>query len=224
MADTRQTLDIPHGVSFTISDNTITLGNEADVVIRGDLGYKMKRVFSKEGNVQILPPEGSVLTIDELDAKNGDIHIQGHVNSKNIKARKIYFDEGFLRADSIEADEEIHLRGKRFQVLLTKAPAVSIDGDAKGLALVVECKHEVPEGRFMGGFPTMEEARKTFTAFMDLMGDGSGQTTKQAAASPPAASGTASAKSAAAAASAGEEPEGDDEGTSDQIKKFFQKT
>lgn len=222
MADTRQTLDIPHGVSFTISDNTISLGNEADVVIRGDLGYKMKRVFSNEGNVQILPPEGSVLTIEDLEAPNGDVHIQGHVNTKNIRAKKIYFDEGFLRADKIHGEEEVHLKGKRFQILYTKSPAVYIDSEAKGLALVVECKHEVPEGRFMGGFPNMEEAKKTFSSFMDMFGGDAGAATMSAT-TPPAAKSTPAAQPSATESAATDEGAAE-EGTSEQIKKFFQKT
>jgi hypothetical protein len=214
-----QTLDIPHGVSFTISGDTITLGNEADVVIRGDLGYKMKKVFSKNGNVQIIPPEGSTLDIEELEARNGDVFINGHVHTNTVRARRVFFNEGFLKADRVDGEQEVHLKGPRFQVLYTKAPSVTIDGNSKGLALVVDCNHDVPEGKFMGGFPTMEEAKKTFSSFMDLFSPEEVKAAEEAAAVPEPAE-EEPAPAADTAAESGGPVEKD---PSEQIKKFFQK-
>jgi hypothetical protein len=148
-----------------------------------------------------MPPEGSVLNIEELEARNGDVYINGHVHTANVKAKRVFFNEGYLKADRIDGEQEVHLKGQRFQVLYTHCPSVTIDAEAKGLALVVDCKHEVPEGKFMGGFPNMEEAKKTFQSFMDLFGG---------------------AETAAAAAAGGQGDKAD-EGTQEEIKKFFQK-
>jgi hypothetical protein len=203
----KQTLDIPHGVSFTIVENSVILGNEADVVIRGDLGYKLKKVFSRSGNVQIIPPEGTEMEIEELEAEKGDVFINGRVRSRRVRAQRVFFDEGFLRADQIKGEKEVHLKGKRFQVYLVSAPTVTIDAEAQGLALVVECKHEVPRGQYMGGFRNVQEARDTFSSFM------------RAFAAP---EGEAAAQAQAAAAAAGVEGAAGDD-TKESVKKFFQK-
>ena len=76
----KQTLDIPQGVFFSISDNSLILGNESDVVIRGDLGYKLKKIFSNKGGVQLFPPDGVELVIEQVEAPNGNIFISGKVN------------------------------------------------------------------------------------------------------------------------------------------------
>jgi len=208
---TKQTLDIPNGISFAIVDNTIVLGNEADVVIRGNLGYKMKKVFSRTGNVQIIPPEGVEMEIEELEAEKGDVFINGRVRSRRIKAQRVFFDEGLLRADQIRADKEIHLKGKRFQVYLASAPTVTIDPEAQGLALVVECKHEVPRGQYMGGFRNSQEAKEVFASFMKVFTGGEGEAAAQAA---------AGVAAAVTAATTDPGPAGDE--ARESVKKFFQ--
>lgn len=167
MADEKQTLDIPNGVQFSFLDNTISLGNEHDVFIRGDLGYKMKKIFSKAGNVQLLPPEGVELEIEEIEAPQGEIYISGRVKSNTIRAQKVFFQQGSLKANRIKAEKEVHLKGKQLNIQYVGAPTVEIEPDCRGLCLVVECKHEVPKGDYTGGFRTIEEARETFSMFVE---------------------------------------------------------
>jgi hypothetical protein len=153
------------------------------------------------------------------------VFINGHVHTNNVRARRVFFNEGYLKADRVDGEQEVHLKGPRFQVLYTKAPSVTIDGDSKGLALVVDCNHDVPEGKFMGGFPTMEEAKKTFSSFMDLFSPGEVKAVEDAAAASAASIAEADEEPAPAAAA---ENDADSSGPvekdpSEQIKKFFQK-
>ena len=206
MADAvKQTLDIPQGVSFTIVDNTIILGNEADVVIRGDLGYRLKKVFSRSGSVQIIPPEGSEMDIEELEADKGDVFINGHVRSHKVRAQRVFFDDGYLKAEHVQGEKEVHLKGKKFQVFVVNAPNVTIEPDAQGMALVVECKHDIPRGQYMGGFRTVQEAKDIFPSFMEVFSGGKEQARKPLA---------------DAAAAAGDAVADD---TKESVKKFFQK-
>jgi hypothetical protein len=205
MADpVKQTLDIPQGVSFTIVDNSIILGNEADVVIRGDLGYKLKKVFSRSGSVQIIPPEGSEMDIEELEAEKGDVFINGHVRSNTVHAQRVFFDDGYLKAENVKGDKEVHLKGKKFQVFVVNAPNVTIEPDAQGMALVVECKHDIPRGQYMGGFRNVQEAKDVFSSFMKVFSPGED-----------------SKKPMAETAKASADQATDD--TKESVKKFFQK-
>ena len=206
MADpVKQTLDIPQGVSFTIVDNSIILGNEADVVIRGDLGYKLKKVFSRSGSVQIIPPEGTEMDIEELEAEKGDVFINGHVRSNKVHAQRVFFDDGYLKAEKVEGEKEVHLKGKKFQVFVVNAPNVTIEPDSQGMALVVECKHDIPRGQYMGGFRTVQEAKDVFSSFMNVFSPESEEAKKPRA----------------DAAKASGDAVADD--TKESVKKFFQK-
>ena len=164
----KQTLDIPQGVFFSISDNSLILGNESDVVIRGDLGYKLKKIFSNKGGIQLFPPDGVELVIEQVEAPNGDIFISGKVKCKKIKGKKVHFNEGILNAESIEGREEVILKGKHFNLFLVNAPHVHVDGDSTGMALVVQCKNEIPKKRFTGGFKNMDEAKRAFDNLMKV--------------------------------------------------------
>ena len=57
--DMRQTLDIPNGTTFEFKDGKLIFGHESDIVIRTNMGgYKFRKIFSKNGSVNVIPPEG----------------------------------------------------------------------------------------------------------------------------------------------------------------------
>ena len=64
--DKRQTLDIPNSATFELKDGKLVVGNETDVVLRGNMGFKFQRIFSRKGSVQLIPPEGVELEVGAL--------------------------------------------------------------------------------------------------------------------------------------------------------------
>lgn len=170
--DKRQTLDIPLGTSFEFKDGKLVFGHESDIVIRTNLGgYKFQRIFSKRGNVQVLPPEGVEFDVEEIDAPNGDVFLNGKVRARTTKARTIHFQEGQLVADLVEAKEEIVLAGAKIQALHVKAPRVALDPEADGMVLVIESQNDVGRTRARGGFRSVAEARQAVEQFRRMFGD-----------------------------------------------------
>jgi hypothetical protein len=197
--DKRQTLDIPLGTTFEFKDGKLVFGHESDIVIRTNMGgYKFQKIFSKRGNVQVLPPEGVEFDVEEIEAPNGDVFLNGRVRAKLTRARTVHFQEGQLTADLIEAKEEVVLAGAKVTALHVKAPKVTIDPDADGMVLVVESQSEMGRTRARGAFRSVAEARAAVEQFRRLFGDG--PATGSPAASAPAP--TASATSAPAATAA----------------------
>ena len=196
--DKRQTLDIPLGTTFEFKDGKLVFGHETDIVIRTNLGgYKFQKIFSKRGNVQVLPPEGVEFDVDEIEAPNGDVFLNGRVRAKTTRARTVHFQEGQLTADVIEAKDEVVLSGARINAYHVKAPKVTIDPDADGTILVIESQAEVGRTRARGGFRSVAEARAAMDNFRRLFGESAG-----AAGSAPAGAPPPSAPSPAAAAPA----------------------
>ena len=106
--DKRQTLDIPLGTTFEFKDGKLVFGHESDIVIRTNMGgYRFQKIFSKRGNVQVLPPEGVEFDVEEIDAPNGDVFFNGRVKAKLTRARTVHFQEGQLTAEVIEAKDEV---------------------------------------------------------------------------------------------------------------------
>jgi hypothetical protein len=170
--DKRQTLDIPLGTTFEFKDGKLVFGHETDIVIRTNLGgYKFQKIFSKRGNVQVLPPEGVEFDVDEIEAPNGDVFLNGRVRAKLTRARTVHFQEGQLTADVIEAKDEIVLSGARINAFHVKSPKVTIDPDADGTILVIEAQNEVGRTRARGAFRSVAEARAAMDNFRRLFGD-----------------------------------------------------
>lgn len=186
--DKRQTLDIPLGTTFEFKDGKLVFGHESDIVIRTNMGgYKFQKIFSKRGNVQVLPPEGVEFDVEEIDAPNGDVFFNGRVKAKLTRARTVHFQEGQLTAEVIEAKDEVVLTGARVNALHVKAPKVVIDPEADGLLLVVESQNDIGRTRARGGFRSVAEARQAVEQFRRLFGEQPGVGSATAPTSAPAA-------------------------------------
>ena len=173
--DKRQTLDIPLGTTFEFKDGKLVFGHETDIVIRTNMGgYKFQKIFSKRGNVQVLPPEGVEFDVEEIEAPAGDVFLNGRVKAKTTRARTVHFQEGQLQADVIEAKDEVVLSGAKVNALHVKAPKVTIDPDADGTILVIECQNEIGRTRARGCFRSVAEARAAVDQFRRLFGEGPG--------------------------------------------------
>ena len=169
--DTRQTLDIPNSATFELKDGRLVVGNEGDVVLRGSMGgFKFQKIFSRRGNIQLIPPEGIELDVDEIDVPNGDLYVMGRVRARSAKAKTVHFQEGTLSADIIEGKEEVVLSGKHLNILHVKAPKVTVDPDAEGTLMVVESQNDIGRFKAMGGFRSLEAARTMMEQFQRLTG------------------------------------------------------
>jgi hypothetical protein len=184
--DTRQTLDIPNGTTFEFQDGKLVFGHESDIVIRTNLGgYKFRKIFSKNGSVHVIPPEGVEFEVDEIEARQGEITLSGAVRVHETRARTVHFNEGRLTADRIEAESEVVLSGRDLEVLHVKAPKVTVEPDCRGTVLVVESDNDPGSFRARGGFRSLEEATSAFERFGHLTGGGkpsatSGQSSQEA--------------------------------------------
>jgi hypothetical protein len=173
--DKKQTLDIPNGTTFEFKDGKLIFGHESDICIRTNMGgYKFQKIFSKRGNVQVLPPDGVEFDVDEIEAPNGDVFLNGRVRARVVRGRTVHFQEGQLAADLVEAQAEVVLSGARLNVLHVKAPRVVVDPDADGMLLVVESQNEIGRTRARGGFRSAADARGALEQFARLTGGASG--------------------------------------------------
>ena len=169
--ETRQTLDIPGSATFELKDGRLVVGNEGDVVLRGSMGgFKFQKIFSRRGNIQLIPPEGVELDVDEIEAPGGDLYIMGRVRARSTKAKTVHFQEGAFSADIIEAKDEVVLQGRRLNILHVKAPRVTVDPDAEGTLMVVESQNDIGRCKAMGGFRSLEAARTMMEQFSRLTG------------------------------------------------------
>lgn len=159
----RQTLDIPNGTTFEFQDGKLVFGHESDIVIRTNLGgYKFQKIYSKKGSVQVIPPPGVEFDVEEIEALEGDLFLNGRVRVRSARARTVHFQEGALAADTLEATGELVLSGESLDVVRVKAPRVSLNDKAEGTVLVIECENDLGPCRVKGGFANMDEARAAF--------------------------------------------------------------
>jgi hypothetical protein len=201
-SDDRQTLDIPNGTTFEFKDGKLIFGHESDIVIRTNLGgYKFRKIFSKRGSVQVVPPEGVEFDVDEIEAAEGDVFLNGRVRVRHAHGRTIHFQDGHLVADRLEAREEIVLAGTDLDVVHVKAPRVQLKQDARGTCLVVESQNDPGAIRAKGGFRTVADARAAFARL-----EGGGASAAGRAAEAPAAASTAAATAASTAGTTLGEP------------------
>lgn len=216
MADEmHQTLDIPNGTTFEFKDGKLIFGHESDIVIRTNMGgYKFRKIFSKKGNVQVIPPEGVEFEVDEIEAGEGDIFLNGAVQVHSMRARTVHFQSGRLSADRIEAAQEIVLSGGELSVLQATAPKVTLDPDSAGTCLVIESDNDVGAHRARGGFRTVAEARGVLSRLDDLA---RGETpAREQPAAPPASKGEPKPAAAEAPAPAPAPPQEEDASGSDE--------
>jgi hypothetical protein len=178
--DKRQTLHIPHGTIFELRDGKLVWGHDGDIVITGNMGgHRLQRIFSKRGSVQLIPPEGTEIEVDEVEAPMGDIFLNGRVRARHVRGKTIHFQEGSLVAEHLEAAEEAVLTGQRLDVLRVKAPRVQIEGEAQGTCLVIESQNDVGRIRCRGGFRSMDEAKHAIERFQRSLGEATAGATQE---------------------------------------------
>jgi hypothetical protein len=186
--DMRQTLDIPNGTTFEFKDGKLIFGHETDIVIRTNLGgYKFQKIFSKKGSVQVVPPEGVEFDVDEIEAAEGDVFLNGRVRVRSARGRTIHFQEGHLVADRLEARDEVVLAGDQIDVVHVKAPRVQVKAEARGTCLVIESQNDPGPIRARGCFRSPTEAQAAFARLSGApaaAGSASPATSKPAAAPP----------------------------------------
>ena len=95
-----------------------------------------------------------------------------HADIAPARGKTVHVQEGSLKADLLEATDEVIIAGGTLDVLQVKAPNVTIDPEASGTCLVVECRNEQGNTKVRGGFRSVAEARHAFERFQGMGGEG----------------------------------------------------
>lgn len=153
MADNSR-LEIPEGTVLQMGEDGLVLGHQGDVVIRSDLGHRLKRVYSETGSVELAA--AGELQVDVVEAKQGRIVISGTVQAKSITAQEINLQKGSLSARSVVGETRIALQSGELAVDLLMSPEVQITPEVKGRATVIESRNELGPHQLKGAFRMAE--------------------------------------------------------------------
>lgn len=153
MADNTR-LEIPEGTILQMAEDGLVLGHNGDVVIRSDLGHRLKRVFSENGSVELAA--AGELQVDVVEAKKGRITISGSVQAKSITGAQVALTQGSLSARSVIGETKIELTGGELAVDLLMSPEVHVTSEVKGRATVIESRNELGPHQLKGAFRMAE--------------------------------------------------------------------
>lgn len=145
-----QALVIPAGLQIVAEGEAFNIGNKGDVILRGQVGFSLRRLFSEEGSVTLESTEP--LTLSRVEAPNGDIRIKGALTIQTLVAKRVALMGGNLHVRQLVASEEVYLSGESLQADLIMAPRVDIDARLKGRATVLESKNDIGPNMLKGGF------------------------------------------------------------------------
>lgn len=150
----RATLEIPEGAVFEMEADGLVIGFKDDVIIRGNIAHRLKKVFSDSGTIEIRSV--NELVVESIETKRGSIVIAGAVRAKSVKGAKISLLEGSLNARSINAEQSINLQGGHIEADLVMSPQVTVSQQVRGRATVIECQNELGPHALKGGFKMAE--------------------------------------------------------------------
>lgn len=159
MSDKPSTLEIPDGTIFELSEEGLTLGHHGDVVIRGDIGHRIKKIFSETGSVRLAAPRD--LQVEIVEAKKGSVVINGRARIRSINADEVQLESGDLEARSVVGESRVILNGGTLTTDLLMGAEIYISPEVEGRATVIECHNVLPPHKLRGGF--------RLTEFMDLL-------------------------------------------------------
>lgn len=145
-----QALVIPSGLQIVAEGEAFNIGNKGDVVLRGQVGFSLRRLFSEEGSVTLESTEP--LTLSRVEAPHGDIRIKGALTIQTLVAKRVALLGGNLNVRQLVASEEVYLSGESLQADMIMAPRVDIDARLKGRATVLESKNDIGPNMLKGGF------------------------------------------------------------------------
>lgn len=147
-------LEIPEGTTLQLSEDGITLGHAGDVIIRGDFGHRLKKIFSETGSIELAAPGD--LQVEHVEAKRGEVTISGNIRVKSLTAGRVHLIQGRLEARSVVGEREIELSQGELAVDLLFSPEVKINPDVRGRATVIESHNELGPHSLKGGFRLAE--------------------------------------------------------------------
>ncbi len=150
----RATLEIPEGAVFEMEADGLVIGFRDDVIIRGNIGHRLKKVWSENGSIELR--SSTELVVESVETKRGTVIIAGAVRAKTIKGARIALLEGSLAARSVNAETSIDLRGGVIEADLVMCPEVLVSATVRGRATVIECQNELGAHQLKGGFKMAE--------------------------------------------------------------------
>jgi hypothetical protein len=150
----RSTLEIPEGAVFEMEADGLVIGFRDDVIIRGNIGHRLKKVWSENGTIELR--SSSELVVEMIETKRGHVIIAGQVRAKSVKGAKITLLEGSLAARSVNAETSIDLKGGTIEADLVMCPEVLVSQTVRGRATVIECQNELGAHQLKGGFKMAE--------------------------------------------------------------------
>lgn len=187
MADPKQraVLEIPEGAVFEMEQDGLVLGFRDDVIIRGNISHRIKKIFSEMGSIELRSP--SELVVETIETKKGHVIIAGAVRAKSVKGSKITLVEGHLSARSVNGEAQIHLQGGTIEADLVMSPDVQVSQTVRGRATVIECQNELGPHQLKGGFKMAEFLEMMPSAQKVIQSEASGMPQLMAARPAPAA-------------------------------------
>lgn len=181
----RAVLEIPEGAVFEMEQDGLVLGFRDDVIIRGNISHRIKKIFSETGNIELRSP--SELVVETVETKKGQIIIAGAVRAKSVKGTKITLLEGRLSARSVNAETQISLQGGTIEADLVMSPDVQVSQAVRGRATVIESQNDLGPHALKGGFKMAEFLEMMPSAQKVIQSEASGMPQLMAARPAPAA-------------------------------------
>lgn len=181
----RAVLEIPEGAVFEMEADGLVLGFRDDVIIRGNISHRIKKIFSEMGSIELR--SSSELVVETVETKKGHVIIAGAVRAKSVKGTKITLVEGHLSARSVNAEQQINLQGGTIEADLVMSPDVQVSQTVRGRATVIECQNELGPHQLKGGFKMAEFLEMMPSAQKVIQSEASGMPQLMAARAAPAA-------------------------------------
>lgn len=203
----RAVLEIPEGAVFEMEQDGLVLGFRDDVIIRGNISHRIKKIFSESGSIELRSP--SELVVETVETKKGQVIIAGSVRAKSVKGTRVTLLEGTLSARSVNGEQQINLQGGTIEADLVMSPDVQVSQTVRGRATVIECQNELGPHQLKGGFKMAEFLEMMPSAQKVIQSEASGMPqlmAARAAAPAPAPAPAAAPAAPAAAAPSGPPP------------------
>lgn len=139
---------------FELEQDGLVIGFRDDVIIRGNIGHRLKKVWSENGTIELRSSQE--LVVESVETKRGTVIIAGVVRAKSIKGAKVALLEGSLAVRSVNGESSIDLRGGVIEADLVMSPEVKVSAEVRGRATVIESQNEIGPHQLKGGFKMAE--------------------------------------------------------------------